>query len=72
MPSLVYVLQQNQKGEQAAGASNDKDLLQSVAEFGTIFIYSCSVSCWDESNPQFREEIVILQPDLDAVHVDKF
>ena len=74
MPPLVYILHQSVGQMQALyTGSNDSELAlpkERVVEFGTVLVYSCSASCWEE-NPsniaQFREEIVVVQPDLDTV-----
>lgn len=74
MPPLVYILQQNQKRRQAV--LKDQGVPQSqgrIVEFGTVLIYTCSNSCWENSltrDPQFKEEIVVVQPDFDTI--DKF
>lgn len=71
MPSLIYIL--HQSSVQAAGALQDTSSslpVERTVEFGTVLVYSCSVSCWEEastSTAPFREEIVIVQPDLDTI-----
>lgn len=35
-------------------------------EFGTVLIYTCSQSCWQDSNPSPRREFVIHQADPDS------
>ena len=36
-------------------------------EFGMVLIYSCSASCWDDSDGgQYRQEWVMVQPDPDC------
>ena len=77
MPPLVYILHQSLVRVQSTAPKDiNLDLLlpkEKIVEFGTVLIYSCSASCWKE-NPnntaQFREELAIVQPDLDTV--DKF
>lgn len=75
MPPLVYILQQNQK-RQVAEVLKDQGPSQpagKIVEFGTVLVYTCSNSCWEDSlteNPQFKEEIVVVQPDIDTT--DKF
>ena len=78
MPPLVYILHQSLAHVQTQAqstASGDSELAlpkEKVVEFGTVLVYSCSASCWEE-NPcdiaQFREEIVVVQPDLDTVNI---
>ena len=39
-----------------------------MVEFGTVLVYSCSQSCWEddlEGDAVFREECVVVQPDPD-------
>ena len=78
MPPLVYILHQSlahvQTQAQSTASGNSELALpkEKVVEFGTVLVYSCSASCWEE-NPgdnfaQFREEIVVVQPDLDTVN----
>ena len=71
MPPLVYILHQSLTHSQAQFTDSELALPnERVVEFGTVLVYSCSASCWEE-NPnnvvQFREEIVVVQPDLDVV-----
>ena len=73
MPPLVYILHQSITQAQSM-ESKDSELLllkEKVVEFGTVLVYSCSASCWEEENTnnigQFREEVVVVQPDLDTV-----
>lgn len=78
MPSLVYILHQSLAQTQVQStASGDSKLAlpkEKVVEFGTVLVYSCSASCWEEGeNPNdniacFREEIVVVQPDLDTIN----
>ena len=35
-------------------------------EFGTVFVYTCSNSCWTESDKFLREEVTVLQSDPDT------
>ncbi len=78
MPPLVYILHQSLAQIQAQfTGSKDSELAlpkEKVVEFGTVLVYSCSASCCWEEDPsyiaRFREEIVMVQPDLDTV--DKF
>ena len=75
MPPLVYMLQQYGKRiEKTAAMSSDQYLplpLEKVVEFGTVLVYSCLASCWEEATSTslltFREEIVVIQPDPDTV-----
>ena len=77
MPPLVYILQQyGRRIEKVATMSKDQYLplpLEKVVEFGTVLVYSCSASCWEEASCTssslltFREEIVVVQPDPDTV-----
>ena len=75
MPTIVYVLNQSLKKEKTRGEPKDsgqKNIPQpeeKVVEFGTVLVYSCSVSCWEEnltSSAHFREGIVVVQPDPDT------
>ncbi|XP_071100205.1 programmed cell death protein 2-like [Haliotis cracherodii] len=52
VPSLVSFLCQNK--EQGP-----------VVEFGTVLVYTCSSSCWQEEHPIPCEELVIVQSDPD-------
>ncbi|XP_067665340.1 programmed cell death protein 2-like [Haliotis asinina] len=52
VPSLVpYLCQHKEQGP--------------VVEFGTVLVYTCSKSCWEEELPGPREELVIVQSDPD-------
>ena len=44
--------------------TNDDKL---AVEFGTVIVYTCATSCWTEncSNTFYREEFVMVEPDLD-------
>ena len=73
MPPLVYVLHQSLEVQSTGLRDSELALAKErVVEFGTVLIYSCSASCWEEENPsnniaRFREEVVVVQPDLDTV-----
>ena len=70
MPPLVYILHQSLSHTHNSKVSKlpPEDR---VVEFGTVLVYSCSASCWSEGDlvnfAQFRQEIVVVQPDLDNV-----
>ena len=66
MPPLVYLLQKS--GGQTCVCRMAH--VHSI-EFGTVFIYSCSKSCWNEGDGGFREESIFVQTDPDADAVDK-
>ncbi|XP_046578632.1 LOW QUALITY PROTEIN: programmed cell death protein 2-like [Haliotis rubra] len=52
VPSLVpYLCQEKEQGP--------------VLEFGTVLVYTCSRSCWEEALQEPREELVIVQSDPD-------
>lgn len=36
-------------------------------EFGTVFVYTCSKSCWDEGKDLYRFENVFVQTDPDQI-----
>ena len=83
MPSLVYVIQ---KGLARGGpdpppsstgfkrGSNTKDdIVKPLSiEFGTVLVYTCSSSCWEDGVAGFREECVFVQPDPDEKLVCEF
>ena len=61
MPPLVYMLQNNaQQSKTAADAETG------MVEFGTVLVFSCSKSCWDDKESSFREETVFVQTDPDS------
>ena len=57
MPPLVYILQQ----------TNPDLATGSGVEFGTVLVYSCSESCWNDINGEggFKEETVFVVADPD-------
>ena len=69
MPPLVYILEQyGVKGLQRANGQDLLPSLERAVEFGTVLVYSCSASCWeDQASSVFREETVVVQPDSDTV-----
>jgi pre-rRNA-processing protein TSR4 len=60
MPPLVYVLQNNARLDKAVA---DED---GILEFGTVLVFSCSKSCWDDRDGGFREETVFVEADPDS------
>ena len=56
MPPLVYMLQQQSKDIDETGS----------VEFGTVLVFSCSGSCWNDSEGGFREETVFVQADPES------
>lgn len=43
----------------------NSDQTLSPVEFGTVLIYTCQQSCWQEGQTQFIEEYCLIQPDTD-------
>ena len=66
MPLLVYLLQR------AAGRTSVCRMahVHSI-EFGTVLVYTCSKSCWNEAKGGFRTESVFVQTDPDTEVVDQ-
>ena len=58
MPPLVYILQKNYHS-----IRGPRDC---CVEFGTVLVYSCSRSCWEQGEGGFRQETVIVQTDPDS------
>lgn len=73
MPTLVYVLHKMRHECKEADLILPKE---KTVEFGTVLIYSCSASCWEDRTcttiSNFKEELVIVQPDIDTVDKLKF
>ena len=61
MPPLVYMLQNNAQQSKTAD-----DAETGIVEFGTVLVFSCSKSCWDNREGSFREETVFVQADPDS------
>lgn len=60
MPPLVYLLQQNQHRQlNEAGP----EVTTGSVEFGTVLVYSCSESCWNDRGGGFRQETVFIEAD---------
>ena len=85
MPPLVYLIQKALKdgklqkqvqvkaGERAPGIELGIEFGASHRiEFGTVLVFTCSASCWDESSGGFREESVVVQQDADDKIVQQF
>ena len=75
MPPLVYFLNQSLTKARVAVHKPPEDsmsqLTEKVVEFGTVLLYSCSASCWEENlirGAQFKEETVVVQPDTDTLN----
>ena len=82
MPTLVYVLQQLLSPENFASKvtckSHDIDHCspdpsvnnmlrkESIVEFGTVLVYTCSKSCWEDGAVP-RTEKIYIQMDTDKV-----
>ena len=81
MPPLVYLIQTVLKDDKALrqkhsiserrGPGNEFGVSSGI-EFGTVLVFTCSASCWDDSTPTFREESVIVQRDPDDKIVQQF
>ena len=75
MPSLVYFFQK------VLDSLNSKQPMklyvgpQDVPEYGTVCVYTCSQSCWEDnavnSGSRFRREWTFVQPDPDASLMEK-
>lgn len=59
MPPLVYILQQI-----------SPDRTRTNVEFGTVLVYSCSESCWNERDGGLRQETVFVEsdPETDSIN----
>ena len=57
MPQIIFLLQE--------GLKCNSDQTLSPVEFGTVLIYTCQQSCWQEGQTQFFEEFCLFQPDID-------
>ena len=67
MPQLVYILQQSMgqsSGSLDGGTCFTNDSEITVPEFGTVLVYTCDNSCWDDPQSGFREEVIFVQPEL--------
>lgn len=58
-------------GEDLQDIKQFKDVIshgekQGRVEFGTVFVFSCSQSCWDDEGNSLRQEYAMLQSDPDA------
>lgn len=67
MPTLVYVVQKAVREKLGNSGAN-----LPLVEFGTVVVYTCSKSCWDDSRPQLREEQCFVQSDPDESLVNAF
>ena len=67
MPTLVYVVQKAVREKLGNSGAN-----LPLVEFGTVVVYTCSKSCWDDSCPQLREEQCFVQSDPDESLVNAF
>lgn len=87
MPPLIYLIQkaledgESQKQAQSKAMVGERDPRVELGiefgvspriEFGTVLVFTCSASCWDESSHSFREEMVIIQQDADDRIVQRF
>ena len=74
MPSLVYFFQN------ALDSLNLKQPMKlyigphEVPEYGTVLVYTCSQSCWEDSvvngENSFRQEWALVQPDPEESLMD--
>lgn len=64
MPPLIYILQKNYHSNTECGDCG--------VEFGTILVYSCSRSCWEQGEGGFQQEIIIVQTDPDSDVISQF
>ena len=78
MPQLVYVLQKTSsklsKGlpldTSCSSDSNPEQcslfevvMNSKVIEFGTVLVYTCDKSCWNNGQDYFCEEMLFVQPE---------
>lgn len=66
MPALVYILQTKLCVKQEGSCLPNPGSM--AVEFGTVIVYSCSSSCWEDDNnnigsktSKFKKELVIIQ-----------
>ena len=65
MPGLIYFLQQSLNAIQSCQSTVGLPL--SSPEYGTVLVFTCGKSCWNDSKTDstFKTEWVFVQPDVD-------
>ena len=73
MPSLIYFFQKALDGLNSKQPMKLYVSPSKVPEYGTVLVYTCSQSCWEENSVRgssFRQEWVFVQPDPDEHLMD--
>jgi len=60
LPTLLHFLKCDRSGGDATGAG-DAVLNHPLVDFGTVLVFSCEKSCWNEESPKLMKETIVLQ-----------
>lgn len=61
LPQIIYLLQEGLKTATAASDPILKGITLPVVEYGTVLVYTCKESCWNDECNQFCKENLIVQ-----------
>ena len=61
LPTLLHFLRCDRNSGCSGDAAVGDDDSLSLIDFGTVLVFSCEKSCWNEGAPKLMMETVVLQ-----------